>query len=72
MNTESHIRTARKNLGLSQKAAAAMVNIDQGAWSRIERGEQEPRAAVAWRIADALGIDIGEVMAPFRRAALSE
>jgi transcriptional regulator with XRE-family HTH domain len=69
MNTETPLRTARRALGLSQKAAAELVGIDQGAWSRIERGEQEPRAAVAWRIADALQIDIGEVMAPFRRAA---
>jgi transcriptional regulator with XRE-family HTH domain len=69
MNEASPLKVARIQRGLSQKAAAELVGIDQGAWSRIERGQQEPRAAVAWRIADALGLDIGQVMAPFRHAA---
>ena len=48
--------TARQNKGFTQTEIASKVNITPICYQRYEAGERTPRADVAIRIADALGI----------------
>ena len=52
----SAIMSRRRELGLSQRAAAAKAQISSSTWGLWERGEvAEPRAHTLRRIADTLG-----------------
>ena len=50
------IRRWRKRLGLYQSEAAALLKIDQGHFSKIERGDMCPGATLREVIANVAGI----------------
>jgi transcriptional regulator with XRE-family HTH domain len=47
--------------GLSQAEAARRSAIDASAWSRYERGRQQPQASQVQRIAAGLGVSVEEL-----------
>jgi transcriptional regulator with XRE-family HTH domain len=60
----AYMRTAREQAGLSRGQLAAAIGVDPSYIARIESGERaKPAADVLQRIADALGIDSGDLLA---------
>lgn len=57
------IRAARAAAGLTQVALAEMTNLSVDMVSRVERGDREPGLAVCRRLAGALSVDLGELLA---------
>ena len=69
MNAEATtLQDARVARGLSQSAAAELVGLHQSTWSRIERGEQQPRGDVLRRIIDEFGVTAESVLFPSIRS----
>ncbi|QAY69884.1 helix-turn-helix transcriptional regulator [Xylanimonas protaetiae] len=65
-----HLRTRR---GLTLDALGAAVGAAPSLLSLIENGKREPRLSLLRQLAEALGVDVGELLAaeaPDRRAAL--
>lgn len=60
MDIVKKIKELRNAKGMSQKELAMTIGIDQAQYSRIESGKVEPTLSSLERIADALGIGIGE------------
>ena len=58
------LQDARVARGLSQAAAAALVGLHQSTWSRIERGDQQPRGEVLRRIIHEFGVSADAVLFP--------
>lgn len=56
-----HVARAMKAQGLSQTETAARAGIRQGTLSMLLAGKRRPTLAVALRVADALGIETGEL-----------
>jgi len=50
MEVRSHLREVRKARGLTQKEVADALCISKESLSRYERGEQDPRLAIAIRL----------------------
>jgi transcriptional regulator with XRE-family HTH domain len=48
----------RVEMGLSQKAVAAMMGTTQPALARLERGEIDPKLSTLERYAEALGLNL--------------
>jgi transcriptional regulator with XRE-family HTH domain len=66
------IRRRRTELGISQADLAAAVGVDTRQIRRYEAGQQQPVFSVAVAIANALGIDVGELAgAPSHRVSLT-
>ncbi len=59
-----NLRALRKALGLSQERFALEYDIDRTYVSGIERGKRNPTVTVLGRLADALGVDIHELLLP--------
>lgn len=57
------IRTRRNDLNKNQITLAVEVGLDTGAISRLERGMQNPRMAILFRLAKALGVSMCDMMA---------
>ena len=55
------ILAARLRCGLSQRSVARRSGLDPGYLSRIEHGKIKPSIEMALRIADALGVTLGEL-----------
>jgi len=55
------ILAARLRRGLSQHSVAQRAGLDPGYLSRIEHGKIRPSIDMALRIADALGVTLGEM-----------
>lgn len=55
------IRAYRERKGLSQKALAEALGVDQSAVSNWERGLSEPTAFNIRRLADLLGVKPGDL-----------
>lgn len=55
------IRHWRERLGLSIDQAASRAGMVKTHWHHYERGSKIPRADTWCRIADALGVDVGEL-----------
>jgi len=68
MANQTLLRDVRLQKGLSQEALAREVGVSRQSIVNIERGVQEPRVFLAFAIAAALGVAIGEI---FRKALLS-
>ena len=62
------IRTRRNDLNKNQITLAVEVGLDTGAISRLERGMQNPRMAILFRLAKALGVSMCDMMAATRPA----
>jgi ribosome-binding protein aMBF1 (putative translation factor) len=60
-NVGELIRAARKAKGLSQEALAYRVGLEQTDISKFERGKEKPNEARARKIAEALGLDEGDL-----------
>jgi len=60
MNIGENIKAFRSIKKLSQKEVALTIGIDQAQYSRIESGKVEPTVSSLKKIADALGIAIGD------------
>lgn len=56
------IRIERQRKGYSQEAMAFELNISQGAYSKMERGESEITAKRLCEIADILEINVMELL----------
>ena len=59
-----NLRALRKARGLSQERFALEHDIDRTYVSGIERGTRNPTVTVRGRLADALGVDIHELLLP--------
>lgn len=59
-----NLRALRKARGLSQERFALEHDIDRTYVSGIERGTRNPTVSVLGRLADALGVDIHELLLP--------
>ncbi|HST38908.1 MAG TPA: helix-turn-helix transcriptional regulator [Conexibacter sp.] len=55
------IRQLRRQRELSQEALAAAAGMHPKHLSEIERGNKDPRATTVARLADALGVTVGEL-----------
>lgn len=55
------IRQLRRDRELSQEALAAAAGMHPKHLSEIERGNKDPRATTVARLAQALGVSIGEL-----------
>lgn len=60
--TGDRIRVARVNAGMSQIALAKAAGTSQDRISSIETGRNAPTVAVLSRIADALGVQISNLI----------
>ncbi|MFW0797655.1 helix-turn-helix transcriptional regulator [Gordonia sp. CPCC 205515] len=61
----SYLRAARRAAGLSQSQLAEAAGLAVRTISIIESGDSNPRAATLTAIAEALGIDAGELVGAF-------
>lgn len=59
----ANLRQRRKALGLSQEALGARANIQMADISRYESGSRDPRISTVARLAEALELPIGELLA---------
>lgn len=57
-----NLQRLRRERGLSQEELAHRANIHQTYLSGVEQGERNPSVNVLQRVAEALGIDIGELV----------
>lgn len=55
------IRQLRRDRELSQEALANAAGVHPKHLSEIERGNKDPRASTVARLAEALGVSIGEL-----------
>ncbi|WP_331761257.1 helix-turn-helix domain-containing protein (plasmid) [Nocardia sp. NBC_01377] len=55
------LRTLRTDRNLSQSAVAAAAGLARPYYGGIESGQHNISVANLWAIADALGVDIGEL-----------
>ncbi len=54
----------RRRAKLTQEAAGAIVGVEPSAWSHWEAGRREPRVSDLAAIADALGVEVAELLRP--------
>lgn len=57
-NFGQYIRTARENLGLSQRDAAKLLGVSQSYVHRVESGDRNTDLGVAIELCEKLGVDI--------------
>ena len=57
------VRSARVAEGLTQEELADKSNIDRSYIGGVERGERNPTLAVIKKIAEGLGLSLGELFA---------
>lgn len=62
------IRGLRKTKGFSQESFAVEVGIDRSYYGGIERGERNVAALNLFKIAKALGVEVGDLFPPAKRA----
>ena len=56
------VRRHRKRWGLSQEALAKRAGCDRQSVNRVENGAYSPTLDRAWRLADALGVRLEELL----------
>lgn len=59
------VRRARRERELSQEALGQAAGLAGKHVSEIERANRDPRLTTVVQIADALDLDLGELLAPF-------
>ena len=59
-----NLRALRKSRGLSQERFALEYDIDRTYVSGIERGKRNPTVTVLGRLANALDVDVHELLLP--------
>jgi len=63
----TYIKNARKRAGFTQAQLSAATGIDQASISRMENGRQGVTLESLGRIAEALGVTLGELVDNNRR-----
>ena len=58
----NRIRVLRESKGISQQVLAAMCNFEKGNMSRIEAGRTNPTLTTLYKISQALGIKITDLV----------
>ena len=58
------IKEARVRLQLSQGELARLVKLSRVQIARYEAGQQQPNAETMWRLADALGVKLEDLIPP--------
>ena len=61
------VREARLNAGIAQEALAHMADLERSYLGRIERGQSQPTLYVIFKVADALGYDVGQLLTIVRQ-----
>jgi len=56
------VRAWREHFGLTQTELASMAGMSQSALARLEKGNTSPRTSTLRRIADAMGIDVRQLI----------
>jgi DNA-binding XRE family transcriptional regulator len=57
-----NVKAARDAAGLTQDQAADAADMQSAVYSRIERGEVDPRLSSLVKIAKALGVDLADLL----------
>jgi DNA-binding XRE family transcriptional regulator len=57
------VRERRIELGLTQAEAGKLLGWNQSAWSHIENGRSDPSCKTMSSIAEALGIEVEDLLA---------
>ncbi|MFF9215649.1 helix-turn-helix domain-containing protein [Streptomyces viridosporus] len=60
------IRRVREQHNLSQQDVCGRSGIDVASYSRIEQGHASPKVDTLIRIADAVGVDLVELVRPLK------
>ncbi|MEV6313346.1 helix-turn-helix transcriptional regulator [Streptomyces sp. NPDC051840] len=60
--TGDRIRTARQVAGLTQEQVALRIDMDRATYNRIEQGHSSPLLDSLIRIADAIGVDLADLV----------
>ena len=58
-----NVRKLRTGLGKSIQGAAESVDMSRSYWMEVEKGEKDPSTATLERMAKALGVTVGELVA---------
>ena len=58
----ANIREKREKQNKSQRLLAFEYELDSGNLSRIEAGQIDPKLTMLWRISEALGIQLSEII----------
>jgi len=66
------IRQLRKERGLSQVKLAVMADMDPATLNRLERGTGNPNLKTMERVADALGVEVADLLPKAPRRSPSE
>lgn len=56
------VKIKRESLNKSQRLLAFEYDLDSGNLSRIETGQIDPKLTMLWRISEALGIPLSELI----------
>lgn len=59
------LRRIRRERDISQEALAALAGLTRNHMSELERGRREPRLGTLVRVADALGMGVGDLLMLF-------
>ena len=57
------VRSVRESAGVAQEALALIAEMDRSYLGRLERGEKQPSLDVVFRLAVALGVVPGDLVA---------
>ena len=57
------VRSVRESAGVAQEALALIAEMDRSYLGRLERGEKQPSLDVVFRLAAALGVAPGDLVA---------
>ena len=57
------VRSVRESAGVAQEALALIAEMDRSYLGRLERGEKQPSLDVVFRLAAALGVTPGDLVA---------
>jgi len=66
------MRELRTEQGLSQAQAAVRAGMDPATWNRLEQGKGNPNLRTLERVADALGVEVVELLGKGRRRSSLE
>ena len=61
------VREARLKAGIAQEALAYMADVERSYLGRLERGQSQPTLYVIFKVADALGYDVGLLLSVVRQ-----
>jgi transcriptional regulator with XRE-family HTH domain len=61
------MRQLREEKGLSQAQAAVRAGMDPSTWNRLEQGKGNPNLKTLERVADALGVEVADLLGKAER-----